>query len=342
MGISRRYGQFLWLVVLAVGTTGCGQFVARQLAQSPNLYPAWLAPTPRVLLAYENIFLTNFPRQTVSVGPPAARLRYRVIEAADYRLSVSSTNWLHDGTPNFEFSFRATIPGTTNIWTGSPRGTVVLLHGYGLADFALMPWALQLAQAGWRCVVPDLRGHGKSTGRQIYFGTQESRDLSQLLDELARWEELVRPVHVFGDSYGASLALRWKMEDPRIAGVVAMSPYASHSNAVLNIRREYAGWTPEWMIKAGLRELPNILDVPAEELDTTTLLERTPVKALFIAGEADAVVPLSELQELSARGARGSRLVVVPQVTHEALPYCFDQLLPSVLDWLAGESPPTR
>ena len=340
MAIRRLYARAFCLLIVALGAAGCGQFVARQIAQAPNVYPAWLSPTPRVQLAYENIFLTNFPRLTVSVGPPPARLRYRIVEPADYRLEVNSTNWIRDAIPNFEFTFRAAIPGTNNNWTGSPRGTVVLLHGYGLADFALMPWALQLAQSGWRSVVLDLRGHGKSTGRQIYFGLQETHDLSQLLDELTRMKKLATPVHAFGDSYGASLALRWKMDDPRVAGVIAISPYGSHSNAILNIRREYAGWTPEWMLKAGLRELPKILHVAPEELDTTTLLARTPVKALFIAGEADEVVPLAELQELSALGASGSRLLVVPQATHEALPFCFKQLVPSVLDWFANESSP--
>jgi len=327
----------LWMA-LGFGTSGCGHFVAQQMAQSPNVYPAWLSPTPRVELSYDNAFLTNFPTQFVQVGPPAARLRYRVVEPAGYQCVVSSTNWLREGRPNFQFTFRATVPGTNNAWTTSPRGTVVLLHGYGVGEFALAPWALRLAQEGWRCVLLDLRGHGKSTGRQIYYGIQEARDLSQLLNDLDRTGRLAPPVHAFGDSYGAALALRWKMAEPRISGVVAISPYASLSNAALNICREYADWTPEWMLKAGIRQLPAVLHVGPGELDPITWLARMPVKALFIAGENDRVVPLAELRELSNLGASGSRLVVVPHATHEALPYFFENLVPSVLDWLAAET----
>jgi pimeloyl-ACP methyl ester carboxylesterase len=83
-----------------------------------------------------------------------------------------------------------------------------------------------LAQEGWRCVLVDLRGHGKSTGRRIYFGVQEARDLSQLLDELARDGQLARPVATLGESYGAALALRWKGLDPRVGPVVAIAPCA--------------------------------------------------------------------------------------------------------------------
>jgi pimeloyl-ACP methyl ester carboxylesterase len=321
-----------------LGTCGCGQFVARQIAQSPNVYPTWLSPTPRVQLSYENILLTNFPARWVNVSPPPARLRYRLVEPADYRCVVTSTNWLREGRPHFEFTFRASVPGTNNPWTAAPRGTVLLLHGYGVGDFALAPWALRLAQEGWRCVLLDLRGHGKSTGRQIYFGVQESRDLSQLLDELARTGKLAPPVHAFGDSYGAALALRWKMEESRVAGVVAISPYASLSNAILNICREYADWTPDWMLKAGLKKLPEVLHVEPGELDPGTLLARTPVKALFIAGGIDRVVPLAEMRELTNTAARGSQLLVVPTATHEALPYYFEKLVAPVLDWLKAES----
>ena len=70
-------------------------------------------------------------------------------------------------------SFGADVPGRTNQWSAHPRGTVILLHGYGLAQFAMVPWAIRLAQSGWRCVLVDLRGHGKSTGKKVYFGTRE-------------------------------------------------------------------------------------------------------------------------------------------------------------------------
>ena len=81
----------------------------------------------------------------------------------------------------------------------------------------MAPWAVRLAEDGWRCVLVDLRGHGKTNGRRIYFGVQEARDLGQLLDRLARDGELAGPVAVVGESYGAALALRWKGED-RVCG----------------------------------------------------------------------------------------------------------------------------
>ena len=268
-------------------------------------------------------------------GPPAATLCYRVIEPAQYQGSVTSSNWLADGKRQFQFSFSATVPAPANAWTAAPRGTVFLLHGYGLAQFSLAPWALRLAEDGWQCVLVDLRGHGRSTGKQIYFGLNETNDLSQLLDQLASTGPVAQPVAALGESYGAALALRWATVDPRLQTVVALAPYASLSNAVLNICHDYAGWLPTGLVKSGLRQLPACLGVSAAELDMTTVLTRHPVRALFVAGAEDTIAPSDDVAVLQQLAAPGSKLVVVPDATHEALTYYFDDLTGPVLGWLA-------
>jgi pimeloyl-ACP methyl ester carboxylesterase len=323
-------------LVLALSTSGCGTFVAHSIARAPNRYPSWLAPHAPVALAFNPKLLTNFTAQYIEVGPPAARLCYRVIKPGDYHLEISSSNWWEHDEKQYEFSFKASVPGQTNQWTAFPRGTVLLLHGYGVAQFSMLPWALRLAQAGWCCVLVDLRGHGKSTGRQIYFGVKETEDLSQLLNNLGRKKELVEPVDVVGESYGAVLALRWKMVEPRVQAVVAIAPYASLSNTVMNIRQKYADWVPKMMVRAGLKDLPAVLQLPASELDTTTVLEHKPVSALFVAGGDDSVTPVKEVEALRSLALPGSETIVVPDATHEALTYYFSELAPGVLAWLAG------
>jgi pimeloyl-ACP methyl ester carboxylesterase len=329
-----RSKSLTWLFVLMLGTSGCGNFVARRMVQAPNSYPSWLAPVPRVQLAFADKFITNFTAQYLNVGPPTARLRYRVVEPADYQCESSSTNWLRRGRPNYRFSFRAVVPGKPNEWTNSPRGTVVLLHGYGVGEFAMSPWALRLAQEGWRCVLLDLRGHGKSTGRRIFFGLQETHDLSQLLDQLGRDRKLAFPVHAIGESYGAAIALRWKATDPRVSSVVAMAPYAHLSNAVVNISHDYAGWLPRGLLNAGLKQLPSLLGIERSELDPVAVLARHSEIVLFVAGSKDEIAPVADVRELHDAAAIGSQLIVVPNATHEALPYFFDELTVPVLSWL--------
>jgi pimeloyl-ACP methyl ester carboxylesterase len=274
----------------------------------------------------------------VEVGPPAAKVCYRVVDPADYKLQESWTNWVEGGKQQFTFNFTAIVPGQTNAWSAVPRGTVLLLHGYGLAQFAMAPWAVRLAQSGWRCVLVDLRGHGKSTGDKVFYGMRETADLSQLLNRLEADGQLTGPVSVMGESYGAALALRWKTQEPRIGNVVAIAPYAVLSNAVLNISHEYAGWAPRMLtdafIKSGLKHLPMLLQVGPDELDTTTVLARSPVTALFVAADDDKIMALADVKKLNALAKPGSELIIEPNATHEAVTYFFKDLVPPVLEWL--------
>ena len=331
----RAYQLNIFLVTLLPAVvTGCGSFVAHRMVQAPNTFGSWLAPSPRVLLSFDDKLLTNSPARFADVGPPAARLRYRVVEPADYQLKVSSSNWLERGEVRYQFSFRAGSP-RTNLWTAAPRGTVFLLHGYGLAEFSMAPWAWRLAEEGWRCVLVDLRGHGKSTGKMIYYGLKESRDLSQLLDGLTNQVQPFSTVAVIGESYGAALGLRWQTMDPRVGSVVAIAPYVVLSNAVMNICHDYASLLPRFVIRAGLTQLPSVLGVPGDELDTTTVLARHPVTALFITATEDDVIPPAEVRRLFGEALPGSKLIVVPGATHETVPYRFEDFMPSVLAWLA-------
>jgi pimeloyl-ACP methyl ester carboxylesterase len=319
---------------MALNLAGCGTFVAHSIARAPNRYPSWFGAEAPVTLAFNPKMLTNFVTHFIDVGPPPARLCYRIIDPADYHFTVSSTNWLEDGEKQYEFRFHAVVPGPTNQWTAAPRGTVVLLHGYGVAQFSMLPWAFRLAEDGWRCVLVDLRGHGQSTGKRIFFTVEETNDMNQLLVALARDKELAEPVSAMGESYGAVLALRWKTVNPGIQSVVAIAPYASLSNAVLNIRSDYAGLVPKFMVKEGMERLPSVLQIPASEFDTTTVLRRKPVKALFIAGGDDKISPPQEVEKVRVLAAPGSEFLIVPDATHEALTYYFKELTPAVLLWL--------
>ncbi len=336
--------QFQWLILLTTGLgvtgTGCGTYIAHRLVQAPNTFPQWVAPKAPVILDVGANFLTNFPTHFVDVGPPSARLAYRIVEPADYHVEATSTNWMEDGRTRFEFRFRAKVPPIPIIPAKLPRGTIVLLHGYGLSQFSMAPWALRLAEEGWRCVLLDLRGHGRSTGNRIFFGLRETYDLSQLLDALEHQGQLAGPVIAFGHSYGAALALQWTEVEPRVHAAVAIAPYANLDTAVLSIRHQYAAWIPKFLITAGLKKLPCLLNTQPANLNPTTWMERGPVLALFIAGEKDQIVPLDDVVELYSLSAPDSQMLVVPNATHEPLPFFFYDLVPPVVKWLAEQPKP--
>jgi len=110
-----------------------------------------------------------------------------------------------------------------------------------------------------------------------------------LLDRLNEDGQLRGPVNVMGESYGAALALRWKASEPRVQNVVAIAPYAVLSNAVVNIRQDYAPWAPAFVVRMALKRLPALLKVPelgiipamrVVGLDLLAPTPRTPIAAL--------------------------------------------------------------
>lgn len=308
--------------------------MAKRLVQAPNTYPDWIKRELPIELDFGTNVLTDIPSKFLEVGPPEARLRYRVIEPRDYHQTFALTEWAHGGKTWFRFTFSRDRPGATNSFTSAPRGTVILLHGYSMDQRRMIPWAFRLAEEGWRCVLVDLRGHGKSSGKQIHFGLVETQDLTQLLDALDRDGQLAKPVAALGESYGAALALRWKSVETRVENVVAIAPYAELSRAILNIRDHNASFVPKILVKAGLKHLPEVLNCDPAQLDTTTVLEKSQLPALFVAGENDNIAPPNDVRRLEALATNSSQLLIVPRASHEALPYFFDRLVQPVLSWL--------
>jgi len=218
--------------------------------------------------------------------------------------------------------------------TNTGRGTVFLLHGYGVDSLSLLPWAVTIAEAGYQGVLVDLRGHGESTGRRVGFGTVEATDLRQVLDHLTALGTVRGPVAVMGESLGAALALRWAATDPRIAAVVALAPFAELEPAILGIRDDYAAWLPRVWVRGAARRLPALLGVSPGSLDTSFVADGLATPALLVAAGHDGVAPPPAVGRLARVCAGPVKYLVLPSAHHESLPYHFPELKGVVLAWL--------
>ena len=103
--------------------------------------------------------------------------------------------------------------------SGPPR-TAVLLHG--LASDTMASWyftlAYPLVEWGFRVVLQDLRGHGRSERPRTGYALDDFvGDLDALLDG----ED--DPVYLFGNSFGGTIAFGYAARRPdRVAGIVAV------------------------------------------------------------------------------------------------------------------------
>lgn len=336
--------------------TGCspGRTLAGVMLRAPNRYPEWLAPSARVTLRLPKALLTNLPSERISVGPPPARLWVGFVPPGDYQSQFVSTNRPRGSRREFSFSMRAVFPpqppggshdaptavGTVPAPSARPtttaagRGTIFLLHGYGVDSLSMLPWAVVMAEAGYKAVLVDLRGHGESTGRRIGFGTMEVRDLRQVLDYLVATHQASGPVAVMGESLGAALALRWAASDSRLAAVIAFAPYAELEPAILGIRDDYAPWLPRGWVRAAARRLPDLLEVRPESLDTSAHLDGLTTPTLLVAAGHDGIAPPPAVGRLARLCAGPVKYVTLDEAQHENLPYHFGELRALVFEWL--------
>lgn len=374
----RNFGQGPWgwlLAALLVAGCSPSRFVANRLLRAPNSYPTWFAPEPRVYLGYQeritdqlqlesllatwSRYFTNgralpeghFPFETnhspsrtfdARFDSDPARIVFRVVPPAAYQLTLTATNWVENGREKAEFDFRRAIPAPPLPELTRPHGTVFLLHGYGLDQDTLLPWAFWLGERGWQSVLVDLRGHGRSSGDSISFGPVEERELNALLTHLQSTGRAPEPVIALGVSFGATLALRWASADPRLDSAVAIAPYSHLGDVIENVRADFAPWIPPVWIRAGVRSLPEVLGVPEEELDTLSVLRRRPIPALFLAGGNDVIAPPAAVEALQNASSAGSRLWVLDGSNHEALPFRFPEMAPVIERWMEERKRPGR
>lgn len=324
---------------------GCSpsSFLARKMMQAPNRVPECFKPAGRVVLRWPAGVLERFPGGTNIVGSPPAPLYWQIIEPADYKLQTSSEIQTEGRHFRAEFDVRFELP-TNGLPTPRPAiGTAFILHGYGVDRESMFPWAMYLAEAQWRTVLVDLRGHGLSGGRRVFFGTRETNDLCELRRQL-EGAGIIRPPYVcLGHSLGGAIALRWQTVDPAILGSVAMGAPAEFAPAAGRLRSEYASWVPAGWVRRATEKLPSVMSVEPEALDTTAALRGKRVKALLVAGHGDPVTPPEDSTKLRPLLAEGSGFLIVGPITHESLPYIFDQHGGTVRDWLqqfgSGQAP---
>jgi hypothetical protein len=125
---------------------------------------------------------------SVTVAQPRADIAVASIEPGDYAFAYDLALDYPDGKVPSISRFNAHWRPAKEVvrYPGPAKGTVILLHGYLQNRNYVTPWAVRLAQAGFRCAVVDLRGHGASSGKHISFGAFEARDISAVIDDLKR------------------------------------------------------------------------------------------------------------------------------------------------------------
>ena len=224
------------------------------------------------------------------------------------------------------------------------KGTVFLLHGYNNNKQFMVGWEWIRDREDWNVVMFDFREHGDST-RSLFpstIGYHEIWDVKAVVDWADR-RKLPRPFVIYGRSMGAAAGLRWASMDPRITGVLAVSPFknaelATRQMADYGLRLVAAdklalspryrvllgeltqGHVESWLdrelpLTDGVRKMLREVDIP------TALRNRSDLRVWIMSGEHDSfpAVDQQEIINASASPPDLKRLVIAPGMNHRTV-----------------------
>lgn len=221
---------------------------------------------------------------------------------------------------------------------------VILLHGFPLARGMWRHQAEALARDGFRVVLPDLPGHGRSASVDERSLATFAEAVLALADRLG-----LRRFALGGFSMGGYVAFEVVRRAPsRVAALMLVDTRAEpdseeaqagrHATAA-KVRGQGAGvlvdaMLPKLLTERTRQEDPALadevrrmilatppegaaraLEAMAKREDQRVLLRELRVPTLVVVGEADALTPPSAAQVI-ADAVQGARLVVVPGAAH--------------------------
>jgi pimeloyl-ACP methyl ester carboxylesterase len=205
----------------------------------------------------------------------------------------------------------------------APRGTVFVLHGIRDHKEAMLGWARSLAQAGYRAVLVDARGHGRSTGQFLTYGVVESRDLSQVLVALSAQGLVAGRVGVMGVSYGAATAIEWASVEPRVAAVVAVAPFASLRQVIPGYVRHFSpvvgGLVPGFLIDRAVARAGRTAGFDPDAASPLSAISRTRARVLLIHGGADDRISPRQSEAIHEQAPDHSEVLILPGETHATI-----------------------
>jgi fermentation-respiration switch protein FrsA (DUF1100 family) len=153
------------------------------------------------------------------------------------------------------------------------------------------------AEYGWSTLLVDYRGYGGNPGLPSERGLE--RDARAAIRYLASRPDVdLSRIVYFGESLGAAVAIRLAVHYPP-AALILRSPFSS---LVSVGARHYPFLPVRWLLR--------------DRYPSIDLIGRVTSPSLFIAGDADQIIPLSETQRLYEAANEPKRLLVVSDADH--------------------------
>jgi pimeloyl-ACP methyl ester carboxylesterase len=201
-----------------------------------------------------------------------------------------------------------TLRGWTCTPAGTPRATLVFLHGVANNRQNAEGVVPRFLARGLRVVAYDSRAHGDSDGSMCTYGFYEKDDLHRVIDALPDG-----PVVLMGTSLGAAVALQEAAGDPRVAAVVAAETFSD----LRTVATERAPFVfTHGTIERAFALAETLAKFHVDDVSPVRAAAHITVPVLLIHGADDANTPAAHSERVRAAIAGPSELVLVPGARH--------------------------
>ncbi len=234
--------------------------------------------------------------------------------------------------------------GTPLVPYGTVQGTIVLLHGRKGRKEDLLPVAERFCTVGFRCILPDLPGHGESPLDKVRFATTDMEAKlpeAVLADASKQFGFPQAPAALWGMSMGGAFAVRSATMSPKTwKALIVVSSFDSLSG-VVDGQLRWAGPAAPLLREAigmamNLRGGAKLSD--ARPVDWAPQVE---IPVLVAHGDVDTLIPLSRGKALfDAFGSRNKQWVPVQSGDHSRVLVTPMPLYATMAEWLVAATVP--
>ena len=191
---------------------------------------------------------------------------------------------------------------------------VILSHGYTDNRFGCLKYMKLYLDAGFHCIIYDLRGHGLNERTFCTYASRESKDLHELIADTCRRYGSGITLGLHGESLGASTTIAVLAYDQDLAFAVSDCGFSEITN----------------VMKAGLKmmHLPGWLHYPSSlaaklrygyaytQMRPIDALSGNQVPVLFLHGEDDTFIVPKNSMDMQKADPGYSELYLIPEAKH--------------------------
>ena len=193
----------------------------------------------------------------------------------------------------------------------------VVAHGYGCDGTLMLYAAKRFYERGYNVLLPDLRAHGKSSGKYIGWGWKDRYDIYNWCSLIKKHDPNAKIV-LYGVSMGAAAVLMAAGEK-HMSGVRCVISDCSYTSLkdIISYRTRRMLHLPPYVVLCWLRPAcRKAMGLSIDDASVLRQVKKCSVPLMFCHGDRDRFVPTDNALELYSAARVPKRLMLVHGAGH--------------------------